>query len=203
MTDHYKSMQQADWGTPADICSAARGFSGAIDLDPASSAERNKVVGATRWLGLEHVDPEIGIPVDWGNARHLFINPPGGVRPDRIDPITGKASGPTLASIFWAALCAHIEETETGSVTWVAYNINQLQTLQQENADLLRACCVCVPDLRVKYLAQDGKPRSGTPSASAFLGFAWGERASENPLHWTARFQQQFTRLGAVWTPTA
>ncbi len=190
MTDHFKTMNESDWGTPPAITAAARLFQGRIDLDPASSESRNAVVGAAAWLGLPHVDPEIGIPCDWGTARHIFINPPGGKH--------GKIS---LAEIFWEALCAHVEETESGSFVWVAYNINQLQTLQQVNADLMRACCVCIPDLRVKYLDKGGKPVAGTPSASAVLGFAWGEKVSGAAVGYCERFEIAFSPIGAVYQP--
>jgi hypothetical protein len=196
---HFASMTQDNWGTPSDIVRRAHDFlGGPPDLDPASDAERNQVVGAKRWLGLEHMHPRLGIPIDWGDARTIFLNPPGGCRPDKVTA-NGKPIGPSFVSLFWKKAIAHLlqvsheDPTKPVGLVWVAYNINQLQTLQQVDSDALRACCLCVPDVRVKYLDRDNAPRSGTPSASAILGLT-GDPSN-------GRFDAAFRSLGAVWVP--
>lgn len=187
MAAHFTSMNTPDWGTPPAIVEAARKFMGGIDLDPASSASRNQVVKADKWLGLEHVDPEVGIPCGWGDARRIFINPPGGY----------TTEGQSLSLLFWNALGAQMDEVESGAFIWVAYNINQLQTLQTASEALVRQCCVCVPNRRVKYLDTSHNAKQGAPSASAIVGFAWGGQT----WHWSARFIHTFERIGAVWQP--
>lgn len=189
-------MKEDDWGTPRDIAVAARGFMHGMDLDPASSKDRNAVVQADRILRIEDADAQLGIPVEWGKAQAIFINPPGGCRPDKFNPKTGKWSGPTYVSLFWAALAAHLEENPYAVFTWVAYNINQMQTLQQVDAELLKKCVVCVPSSRVQYLDKASEPVAGTPSASAILGYC-----SNNGRTNVHMFKQNFARIGAVWGP--
>jgi hypothetical protein len=181
-SQHFAQMGNDDWGTPPEIVNAAHVFfDGPPDLDPASSEERNQVVRACRWLGIEHADPALGIPADWGDAHKLFVNPPG-----------GKFGKHTLATLFWRKAVEQIDAYE-GELIWVAYNINQLQTLQvalPEN--LLRVASVCVPKQRVKYLNGEAVPQAGTPSASAIICLS--DRSDS-----LARFRDAFGALGAVW----
>lgn len=184
-TQHFAQMATGDWGSPQPIVQAAHTFFGqAPDLDPASSAERNRVVQAGDWLGLPHVAAPHEIPPRslWGDAKKIFINPPGG---------GGKRS---FAAQFWDAACEHLIDVDGSELIWVAYNINQLQTLQQSPwwKDVSPYTAVCVPSLRVKYLDGEHKPRSGTPSASAILCVS--SEPDARP-----RFQHAFSHLGQVW----
>jgi hypothetical protein len=191
---HFASMTEDDWGTPLAIVQATHDFfGGPPDLDPASSAERNTVIGARQWLGLEHASAELGIPSFWGDARKIFINPPGGVRPDGISA-KGKPTGPTLASLFWFWAIKHLLRVDGSELIWVA-NINQLQTLQQisnDGDDVWPYVSICVPSSRVKYLDKTHTPRSGTPSASAIVCVSSEPGAG-------SRFQHAFEPLGNVW----
>ena len=56
--------------TPAHVIEAARRVLGAIDLDPASCAEANDVVGATVW----HGEDDDGLTQEW--AGRVWLNPP-------------------------------------------------------------------------------------------------------------------------------
>ena len=60
--------------TPVDVVEAAREVLGAIDLDPASCEEAQKVVRAARWIGL----PDDGLAAHSTWAGRTFCNPPGG-----------------------------------------------------------------------------------------------------------------------------
>ncbi len=166
---HFSLMKQDDWGTPRAIAQAANVFFGVPDIDPA-----------------------LGIPANWGSAKRLFINPPGGCRPDKIDK-NGKACGPTFVELFWKRALDQIAEFD-GELIWVAYNINQLQTLQQASDPVVwNYVSVCIPSSRVKYLDKNHAPRSGTPSASAIICVSLQTGAGH-------RFADAFRSLGAVWT---
>lgn len=77
------TLPDAEPGTKGDeaytdprVVAAARAALGAIDLDPASCAAAQGVVGATRWYGLDHPDPACrdGLAAPW--AGRVWCNPP-------------------------------------------------------------------------------------------------------------------------------
>ena len=103
-----------------------------------------------------------------------------------------------MVSLFWQALAAHLEDNPYAVFTWVAYNINQLQTLQQVDPDLFSKCVVCVPSSRVSYLDKSAEPVGGTPSASAVLGYC-----ANNGLTNLHMFKRAFEKIGMCWSPVA
>lgn len=65
-------VMEGDFYTHPEIVEAARTAMGAIDLDPASCADANRVVQATRFFGAK----ENGLLHDW--AGNVWLNPPYG-----------------------------------------------------------------------------------------------------------------------------
>ncbi|MDD5304862.1 MAG: DNA N-6-adenine-methyltransferase, partial [Elusimicrobia bacterium] len=84
---------ESEWYTPAALIEAARDVMVKIDLDPASCAAANGVVGASRFFSIE----DDGLSQDW--AGRVFLNPP------YSQPLMGK---------FAEKLVSHVKD---GSVT--------------------------------------------------------------------------------------
>lgn len=77
-----RSTGNTEWYTPKEYVEAARSVMGSIDLDPASSAEANRIVRAKRYFSAK----ENGLKQDWyGN---IWVNPP--YRADLIGPFIDK-----------------------------------------------------------------------------------------------------------------
>jgi ParB family transcriptional regulator, chromosome partitioning protein len=66
------SSDSNEWYTPAPIVAAARRVLGRIELDPASCAEANKVVQATRYYTIA----DDGLQQPWSGT--IWLNPPYG-----------------------------------------------------------------------------------------------------------------------------
>ena len=106
------SCQTAEHYTPAQYVEAARHVLGAIDLDPASCEQANRVVRASRYYTLV----EDGLRQPWGGR--VFVNPPGDHR--------GQ-----LVRAFWRRACQHALCAGPGAVVlWLGYSLEQLRLLQ-------------------------------------------------------------------------
>jgi ParB family chromosome partitioning protein len=71
MTEEYRYSDE--WYTPPNEVARVRQTLGGIELDPASCAEANKIVGAKRFFTKE----DDGLGKSW-HARTVFLNPPYG-----------------------------------------------------------------------------------------------------------------------------
>ena len=97
-----------EWYSPSPFVEAAREVMGGIDLDPASHAEANVIVKATRFFTAE----DDGLKQQW--SGRVFLNPPGG-----------------LVNEFWAGMCSMFRARWIEQAVWIGYSLEQLQTLQQ------------------------------------------------------------------------
>ncbi len=100
-----------EWYTPTPFVEAARSVMGGIDLDPASHAEANERVKATRFFTAE----DDGLVQPW--RGRIFLNPPGG-----------------LVAGFWLKLVNERLMARVDQAIWIGYSLEQLQTLQQVEA---------------------------------------------------------------------
>lgn len=172
--DARHSCASSEWYTPFEIVAAARALLGEIELDPASCAAANTVVGA-RHIHTIETD---GLAQDWGGA--VFLNPPSPAKP------------------WWTKLMREHRFGGVSRAIYVAYSIEQVQQSQvwaeKSGQPHMLSFPVCFPKRRIRFYAPDGKgdvvPGASPTHASAIVGVGIDPR----------RFATSFRSLGACCT---
>lgn len=137
--DHY---------TPKQYIDAARLVMGSIDLDPASCAEANRIVGAERFYTAE----DDGLQKDW--SGRVWLNPPYG---RNVGAFVGKFVDEYGAGRIECGIIlvnAHCTDTDWFQALWGGL--------------------LCFTDHRINFYGDDA--RSGSTHGSVFVYFGSEER---------------------------
>jgi hypothetical protein len=137
---------EVEYYTPPAIIEAAREVMGSIDLDPFSSIEANKRVGAARIFTMA----EDGFAQDW-NCQTLWMNHPFGRKYNKR--AVDKLEAEWLARICHAACC----------ITYACTSEKWFQPL------LRRPQCFLSP--RTDYYLPDGSKKRGVTKGSVVTYF--------------------------------
>lgn len=120
--------------TPSAFIEAAREVMGSIDLDPATSWKANEVVKAT----FIRTEAHNGLEVPWvdllGQPYRVWLNPPSPPKP------------------WWVKLMHEWQQGHILQAVYLAYNQQQLQSLQVDTPFSPGAFPICVPNRRINFL---------------------------------------------------
>ena len=160
--------QSPNWHTPAAYVEAARAVMGRIDLDPASDTVANQTIKAK----VFYTEHDNGLDYDW--VGRVFLNPPGG-----------------LVREFWLKL---VESSAVTECIWIGYSLEQLQFLQQINANSTPLNFpLCIPRRRIAFDLPGSKKKS--PTHANYVAYL-----TTQPLR-DARFMAAFRQFGEVFIP--
>jgi hypothetical protein len=150
-----------------------------IDVDPASSYEANKTVGASRIITKE----QNGLSTEWGPGT-VFLNPPG-----------GRCGSRSLAEAFWDRLVRHSED-ERGflGAVFIGFSIEALATTQRSRRPIL-SYPICVPRRRIAFVpgfSGPGAAEKKSPSHANVIAYIPGREDR------TDQFAATFGTIGFV-----
>jgi hypothetical protein len=144
---NYSSASN-EWYTPAPYIEAVREVLGGIDLDPASSAQANAVVGASEFFSQE----DDGLAREW--FGRVFMNPPYGKTTEHR----------SLAAAFCNKA---IDEFNLGNVEACIILVNSLHS-QSWQAPLYDHT-ICLVDHRIHFVSADGEENENPTFQNIFV----------------------------------
>lgn len=157
MPNERHSSKKSDWITPPWLIEAAKKVLGRIDLDPASSARANKIVGADHYFTKR----DNGLKKPWRSPvqgvayTSIWLNPPGGWH--------NNVWGDSEIRYWWGKTLFEQQQGEYfGHQLWLAFSIEQLQVTQVKFSLSLLDFPTCVLSRRTNFIdPATGRPVSG------------------------------------------
>jgi phage N-6-adenine-methyltransferase len=144
---NYSSASD-QWYTPAPYIEAVREVLGGIDLDPASSAQANAVVRASKFFSREND----GLACEW--FGRVFMNPPYGKTTEHR----------SLAAAFCNKA---IDEFAAGKIEACIILVNSLHS-QSWQAPLYEHV-ICLVDHRIHFVSGDGEENENPTNQNIFV----------------------------------
>lgn len=136
-----------EWYTPSDYIESARQMMGSIDVDPASSEEANKIVGAKEFYTIQNN----GLDENW--KGNVWMNPP--------------YSQPLIAQ-FCNILVEKYKNKEINQACVLVNNATETTFFQ----NMLSVClAICFIKGRIKFIDKEGKPSGAPLQGQAILYF--------------------------------
>jgi hypothetical protein len=152
--------------TPVEIVALSRKVLGSIDLDPASDAEANLVIGATELYS----EADDGLSRQWHGR--VFLNPPGGRMSEEQKKAYGvKLKGPvSRTAVWWSRLVFEYEERGSiSSAIFVCFNLEIFRTGQKFAKKAPFQYPFCIPGRRLVFPSSCGEKSDAPPGASAIV----------------------------------
>lgn len=187
MTNALFSAKKGDYATPPEIISRVKlFFGGEIELDPATSVEANKIVGAKKIFTVA----DNGLQQKWHGK--VFINPPGSCAFDGekfVGCSNEKVCACKLVPQFWEKLSTEYGNHRVSQAIWLGFSLNQLATLQALKVPSPMTKPICILRNRLAFIdTNTGQP---VPSPTQFNWLAlFGDREQA--------FRDAFGDLGSI-----
>lgn len=204
------------WQSPGLVLDPARVMLGGFDLDPCSSFEANKRVGATRFFDAA----DNGFLLPWGTPAapvDVWMNPPGGkcdqegirvLKLSKGAPLTREDGSPPVgasqsaAKAWWFKLAREFAEGHVRRAVVLGFSLELLQTAQavprrkagDPNAGLLRPtqCPICIPSSRIPFIdGLTGEEVQGNTHASVIVFVTKGRHPGILSI-----FEEHFSSVG-------
>lgn len=186
MSNARHSSESSEHYTPPEVIDIARQAMGGIDLDPASCALANTLVGAAEFFDID----DNGLECEWHGR--VFLNPPGGkidangFRVVKDCTVTGACGLPPMhehkepvtsaSKTWWFKMAREFIEGRIDSAVFLGFSIEILQTTQVKPPDGLPTAAdfaCCFPSRRLSFLSPNVEgqlvPKKGNTHASVLV----------------------------------
>lgn len=188
-TEATTSSATAEWYSPADIVEPARLVFGGFDLDPASCAEANKLVKASKFFTKNDDGKRQRYDVN-GRPSLVWWNPPS-QRSDKLKGIPEESVGD-----WWVHLGREWLAGRVRAAACVFFNISSVQVCLRASrfasTPAPQWCTRVEPEGRIVHWCPGGKlGKSQPPHASAILLLS-----DEPELH--AAWARAYAHLGEI-----
>lgn len=189
---HHSSKSEEHY-SPETVVVPAQETLGRIDLDPASTPEANRLIGAKNIFTKE----DDGLEQEWHGR--IYLNPPGGAFRKRRTIEDPGRYGYTRSrqALWWLKLMVEMERGHVDGAIFVGFSIELLQSAQSLKCLLPTDAPLCVPRKRIPFDAwkEGGRISQKQPSHANVIVLV----PSPSDVKLVERFQRAFGPSGAVF----